>query len=110
LKYLRKHGCPWNELTCKYATKFGHFECVDYLNKHNCYWIPKEKIVRNITVVISYLKYNLQIIVPVTKTIGELKELAQHSFDVVEPFELLVDMNPNWILKENLPIKKKNCP
>jgi len=38
LKYLHEHGCPWNEICCYYASKFGHLHILKYLYDNGCRW------------------------------------------------------------------------
>ena len=38
LKYLRKHGCPWNAWTCGMAAQEGHLDVLKYAHENGCPW------------------------------------------------------------------------
>jgi len=38
LKWLREHGCPWDEGTCNLAAENGHFETLKWAREHGCPW------------------------------------------------------------------------
>ena len=38
IKYLRKHGCPWNEWPCEHAARGGHVGVLTYAREHDCPW------------------------------------------------------------------------
>ena len=36
LKWLREHGCPWDENVTAVAAENGHFEMLKWLHEHGC--------------------------------------------------------------------------
>ena len=40
LKYLRRHGCPWDEGTCRNAAKGGHLDVLKWAHENRCPWDP----------------------------------------------------------------------
>jgi len=38
LKWARKNGCPWDELTCEYATGNGHLDVLKWARDNGCLW------------------------------------------------------------------------
>jgi hypothetical protein len=34
--FAHVHGCPWDELTCIKASKYGHLECLIYAHDQGC--------------------------------------------------------------------------
>ena len=38
LKYLHENGCPWHEGTCNFAAHYGHLDCLQYAHENGCPW------------------------------------------------------------------------
>jgi hypothetical protein len=38
LKWARKNGCEWDELTCQNAAQGGHLDVLKWARKNGCEW------------------------------------------------------------------------
>jgi len=38
LKWARANGCPWDEVTCWNAAKYGHLEVLKWARENGCPW------------------------------------------------------------------------
>ena len=38
IKYAHENGCPWDELTCKWAVTWGYINSLEYAVKNECPW------------------------------------------------------------------------
>ena len=38
MQWAREHGCPWDEMTCVFATLGGHLAVLQWAREHNCPW------------------------------------------------------------------------
>ena len=39
LRWVREHGCDWNEATCAEAALGGHLEVLMWAREHGCPWV-----------------------------------------------------------------------
>jgi len=47
LRYAHHHGCPWDERTCMFAAYYGHLPCLRYAHEHGCPWNCKAYLNKN---------------------------------------------------------------
>jgi len=43
LRWVREHGCDWDEETCSEAAAGGHLEVLTWVREHGCPWVEVDE-------------------------------------------------------------------